>query len=304
LDKKAKIAVISALVLVAVLLVSIAIAKPGPTGVAKCKDNLDNDGDGYTDWPSDPGCSSRNDNSELNAAVQCDDGTDNDGDSATDMNDGGCASPTDNDETNCGDGVCEGGETSGTCPVDCGYVDSCAETDGGNVIAVFGTASGYYSNNPYSNNDYCVDTSDILEYYCSGAYQQSQQQSCGTDEYVGSNFCMSGDVYKNYTDYSCGSGTCSSGTSAVLQEDCVSGQYCNNGQCLWSDSCSDTDGGIETTVYGSVSGYDNNVPYSINDYCMNSTTISENFCAGASSVSYSLSCVNQNTTSCVSGACV
>ncbi len=35
----------------------------------QCNDGIDNDGDGYTDYPSDPGCSSATDDSEYNAPV-------------------------------------------------------------------------------------------------------------------------------------------------------------------------------------------------------------------------------------------
>jgi len=52
----------------------------------QCNDGIDNDGDGETDYPDDPGCLSDNDNSE----------------------------------TNCGDGVCIVGENCSTCPADCG----------------------------------------------------------------------------------------------------------------------------------------------------------------------------------------
>lgn len=84
-----------------------------------------------------------------------------------------------------------------------GKQDSCSDTDEGNVITVFGTVSGYYNKLPYSYSDYCVDSGSINEYYCVGTHQQSQQQSCGTDGYVGNNYCKSGDVYRNYTDYYC-----------------------------------------------------------------------------------------------------
>ncbi len=61
MDKKAKSAMFLALSLVAVLLTSLVFAaKP------QCKDGKDNDGDGLIDYPADPGCSSRNDNSEFN----------------------------------------------------------------------------------------------------------------------------------------------------------------------------------------------------------------------------------------------
>lgn len=238
MNKKGKIALTVTFVVMAVLIVSLVLAgKPAK----QCNDGLDNDGDGYTDL-NDPGCASKNDDSELNPSVECDDGVDNDGDSAVDYNDNGCSGPSDTDETDCGDGVCEGGETSGTCPADCGYPDSCSETDGGNVISVYGTTSGYYNNAAYSNNDYCVDSSNIMEYYCSGNYEQSAQQSCGTDGY-GSAYCGAGytnEIYIDFTDYFCTSGACDSTVTPSFQEDCDdydynSDLYCVNSTYVFQD---------------------------------------------------------------------
>jgi hypothetical protein len=65
---------------------------------AQCHDGVDNDGDGDTDYPDDPGCTSIEDDSEINP--QCSDGLDNDNDSLTDYpDDPGCASASDDDET-------------------------------------------------------------------------------------------------------------------------------------------------------------------------------------------------------------
>lgn len=386
--------------------------------------------------------------------VQCNDNIDNDGDGHIDMADAGCYNRQDNDETNCGDAVCEGGEACDGCIADCGHCNSCSETDGGNVIAVFGITSGYFNNNPYSNSDTCVDSSSILEYYCSGVYkqnqqqscgtdfygnsycaadliykdltdyfcssgacdsdvipvfqedcnvndgygapycsansvyknylnyycssgtcnynsepelveacywgctggvcdpapdscsdtdggnvisvfgttsgylnnnpysssdtctnsssiieyfcsgnyEQSQQQSCGTDGYVGSSYCLSGDVYRNYTDYYCSGGACDSTTNPVLQQDCVLGQYCSGGACYWSDSCSDTDGGGNPLIQGTVSGYKNDSQYSYTDYC-NGTKVIEHYCMGTQSGNTPIECA-YNYTSCSNGACI
>lgn len=218
------------------LVVPMALAGPSSKATKACNDGFDNDDDGYTDWPDDPGCQNKNDDSELNPAIECDDGTDNDGDNDIDMADSGCSSPTDDDETDCGDGVCEGGETSGTCPEDCGYPDSCSDTDGGNYKFLFGTTSGYLNDIYYSNDDYCVDSSNVMEYYCSGDYEQSQQHSCGTDGY-GSPYCTGSSVYIDYNDYFCLSGECDSTSTPEFQEDCDDydgyGQYYCNGTFLY-----------------------------------------------------------------------
>lgn len=74
--------------------------------VSLCSDGLDNDGDGFADWPEDPGCSTAADEDEYNSPssqdiFQCADGNDNDADGNADYpNDPGCSSAADNDETN------------------------------------------------------------------------------------------------------------------------------------------------------------------------------------------------------------
>jgi hypothetical protein len=79
-----------------------------------CADGIDNDGDGSTDFPADPGCDGLTDNDEDNAPIAaCNDGRDNDGDQKTDYpNDPGCYSPLQASELD----DCPGGEN---CP-DCG----------------------------------------------------------------------------------------------------------------------------------------------------------------------------------------
>ncbi len=69
--------------------------------IPECNDTLDNDGDTFVDYPSDPGCTSLFDNDETDpVAPQCNDGIDNDGDSRIDFpTDLGCDSLTDNDES-------------------------------------------------------------------------------------------------------------------------------------------------------------------------------------------------------------
>jgi len=68
----------------------------------ECSDGIDNDEDGLTDYPDDPGCEGSEDDDEYNAPApiyECDDGIDNDGDGLVDYpDDPGCASPGDNDE--------------------------------------------------------------------------------------------------------------------------------------------------------------------------------------------------------------
>jgi hypothetical protein len=83
--------------------------------VAECDDGIDNDGDGQTDFPDDPGCQNSNDSSELNSNIDCDDGVDNDGDGAIDSpSDPGCQNSIDSSELDplieCDDGVDNDGD--------------------------------------------------------------------------------------------------------------------------------------------------------------------------------------------------
>jgi len=142
----------------------------------ECSDGVDNDGDGKIDTEDDgcSGASTDNDETDCGDGMceggetpvdcsadcgqpECNDGIDNDGDGVVDLDDAGCSGLTDHDETNCLDGVCEGGETQESCPVDCGYPNSCSDTDGGRTPTLLGTVSGYYQGIPYSEEDYCID---------------------------------------------------------------------------------------------------------------------------------------------------
>lgn len=64
----------------------------------QCRDGIDNDGDTFADYPYDPGCKSRTDNSEL-GTTKCDNGVNDDRDGLVDYpDDPGCSSPSDNSE--------------------------------------------------------------------------------------------------------------------------------------------------------------------------------------------------------------
>ncbi|HVF19772.1 MAG TPA: hypothetical protein VNA14_05980 [Mycobacteriales bacterium] len=65
----------------------------------QCSDKIDNDGDGKIDFPADPGCTSAQDDSEID--FECSDKVDNDGDGKIDFPaDPGCSSALDDSETN------------------------------------------------------------------------------------------------------------------------------------------------------------------------------------------------------------
>jgi hypothetical protein len=78
----------------------------GDTGrLPKCNDGIDNDGDGKTDYPADPGCYAPNQDDETDdcpngpTCPQCSNGQDDDMNGSTDYpNDPGCAFAADSDE--------------------------------------------------------------------------------------------------------------------------------------------------------------------------------------------------------------
>jgi Ca2+-binding RTX toxin-like protein len=72
-----------------------------PDDKPACGDAKDNDGDGATDFPADPGCTSAADTNEVDPPV-CSDGRDNDADGNIDFPaDRGCVSASDSDEEDC-----------------------------------------------------------------------------------------------------------------------------------------------------------------------------------------------------------
>ncbi len=108
-----------------------------------CADGVDNDSDGKTDYPADPGCSGPTDNNETDPAppAACADGVDNDSDGKTDYPaDPGCSGPNDNDETDpapaakqCSDGVDNDSDGKTDYPADpgCSSPSDDSEADGG-----------------------------------------------------------------------------------------------------------------------------------------------------------------------------
>ena len=155
--QKGKIAILGLVLLIAVLAASVVFA--GPVR-AQCRDGVDNDGDGRTDYPADPGCVNKFDKSELGTA-QCDNGLDDDGDNLTDYpDDPGCSSPSDNSEFNA--------------------VQTCSDSDGGFAPFVKGTVTA----NNVSYTDFCnpsnTTSTTLNEYYCSGTTPTSNFVDCTT----------------------------------------------------------------------------------------------------------------------------
>ena len=111
----------------------------------ECGDGVDNDFDGLTDYPNDPGCDSASDDDETNP--QCNDTLDNDADGFVDFpDDVGCSDVDDDDETNpqCNDGVDNDGDGFVDYPDDlgCGSVTDNDESGSGTTENTSGSTSG------------------------------------------------------------------------------------------------------------------------------------------------------------------
>jgi hypothetical protein len=88
---------------------------------------------------------------------------------------------------------------------------------------------------------------DETNYKC---VQCSKSSDCGTDGYVGDNYCSDGDVYRNYKTFSCSSGTCSSSTAPKLQDDCDNDyEKCSSGACA-AKTCGEVDSVFSSIMNG------------------------------------------------------
>jgi len=96
-----------------------------------CSNGLDDDGDGLTDYPADPGCTGSSDTSEREASLPCDDGIDGDGDGQVDFPmDAGCMSPGwESESPACSDAVDNDGDGVSDWPLDpgCAYPSDLSE---------------------------------------------------------------------------------------------------------------------------------------------------------------------------------
>ena len=216
------------------------------------------------------------------------------------------------------DGNCESGETYLNCPNDCSYCS--------NLI----NGVNYNGNNYY---DYCKDDNlAFLEYYCSGDNKEektvecgdgsscsikdsrtgcysndvscSSSTDCGTDGLVGEGYCYLDKVYQDYVTWTCNSpgtssSSCIASSQGLLQEICSDG--CTDGMCDEVDVyCTDSDGGFDENVKGTLtSNYLGNY-ISWTDYCVSSTIVKEHWCRS----SVEPLRVNRNCNNgCTDGAC-
>lgn len=66
-----------------------------------------------------------------------------------------------------------------TTPVTGGIPNECEDTDGGFVVTVKGTISGFCRNQLFVYTDYCLtNTTTLKEYYCDGVRPMSSNYDC------------------------------------------------------------------------------------------------------------------------------
>jgi hypothetical protein len=144
-------------------------------------------------------------------------------------------------------------------------ISSCFDTDGGINVSVRGTVFGNFSANNFT--DFCLGQ-NVNEYYC----------------------------FEN--------------ASANISLPCPEQMHCVNGACSNESSsnqssCSDTDGGfnisMQGTVFGNYGNYSNSTPFNFTDFCTENN-LTEYYCTGFLPANSSFACPNQSGI-CSNGAC-
>lgn len=150
-------------------------------------------------------------------------------------------------------------------------VSNCSDTDGGLNLDVKGRISGYLNGNPFGVWDRCKQITyggqqiTILEeYHCDGNTAERWYTDCNEYGMTGS---------------------------------------CQDGICVFdtpvNDTCTDTDGGQDVFVFGTVSGMVNGTNYTYSDSCSGDYLL-EQYCDG----NYRAVSVNVCYYGCENGACV
>ncbi len=207
---------------------------------------------------------------------------------------------------------------------------SCNDSDGGLLMDVAGTVA----KGNETHADYCLDSSQLVEYDCldnavvmstiqCGASRECREGGCvnatpangtaactgpgGADIYVrdtarwnGTNYSDICVDYKSVKDYFCNEGALLS-----INHECPSGYGCSGGICTQlALSCSDTDAGNDTTTRGKTTLTRGIRTLSEDwDVCVDLQAIREYYCAVNGSSAYSeFPCASGKK--CVDGRCV
>lgn len=127
-----------------------------------CNDGVDNDGDGETDYPDDPGCEDADDSSELDqtGTYDCDDGVNNDYDSYVDLDDPGCTGPSDTTETDSGVACDDGVDNDGNGDIDMNDPQCSSPTDTSESLITYTDFGEYSTGDPLTDSDWSLYVED------------------------------------------------------------------------------------------------------------------------------------------------
>ena len=260
-----------------------------PTGKAapikpQCKDKIDNDGDGFCDYPYGVP-------SQLGVTGHCVDGSK--------LGDSDCSNP--NDDTEC-DSACSTSSDCGDPQVGLAYcgadgnayqnylVYTCSTSDGCGACSSQTTPQLVGNCNNGCSNGVCnTCTSQCTTNADCGSTDPSGTYYCGTDD----------NVYQNIRTPTC-SGSC--GVCSIQFVPQVR-EYCDNG-CVTEEgsgvcfeppttvpnSCFDTDHDGGPNSFGAVFGDYNGEEYTYIDTCLSSTELREYSCVGDLSESTVVTC--------------
>jgi len=168
----------------------------------------------------------------------------------------------------------------------------CNDTDGGYNVEVKGTIFGSLNGTPYAFTDSCNYTL-LTEYYCSGDFYNYVIYDC----YYNYSGCSNGACYGATT-------TTSVTTSSTVNTTSTSTTTVST-TTINPDSCTDTDGGKNYSVKGTVHIYLNGTYYNYTDYCygmQGDKYLWEFYCVGNDPKQETYYC-EDNHTECRDGAC-
>jgi len=171
----------------------------------------------------------------------------------------------------------------------------------------------------YPKDPGCASLEDRDEYntpVCSDECSPAGKKQC-FENYVitcgnfDSDSCLEWDTLGTYCIYGCSNGVCNNpppaNESVCGNSVCESDETCDNcasdcGQCPPVNTCTDTDG-FNLYLQGTVSGLLNGEAYSYTDYCVDSIQLEEYYCAGSNYYSYATNCAQNQSMTCINGAC-
>lgn len=173
----------------------------GGGGATECGDGWDNDGNGLTDYGSDPGCSSYLDATEAGytvPATQCTDGVDNDGNGLTDYpSDLGCTSAADTTEsgyvvTQCNDNIDNDSNGLKDYPSDLGCTSAADTSESGYTPPQCGDTLDNDGDGRIDTADYgCTSSSDTTEAPNPQCSDSIDNDLNGLKDYPGDGGCSS-----------------------------------------------------------------------------------------------------------------